>query len=334
MPEFELIAKYLKPLVNSLANNQDCFGLADDAAIINSSPNCSLVLSKDMMVEGVHYDDSTSPENLAKKLLRVNLSDLAAMGASPRGYLLGLSLPSIYSQYQQEQWLASFTAGLREDQEVYNISLLGGDTVSDVGKGVLSLTIIGEVPVGKAIKRSGAKQGDVIMLTGFLGDAALALSLNQNVWQISEDDRKYLLSRLHLPQPRIDVGIAVREHVNAAIDVSDGLLADLGHIVECSGVGAYIYLDKLPLSLAAKKCLKSEENTMTKFWPQVYGGGDDYELVLTVPQENVAVVKDKIEKLGVPITEIGIVNEGSGVNLLDDNGDTISPLRIGYQHFS
>ena len=330
VPEFDLIDKYLKPL----ATDQAALGLLDDAAVINASQGHSLVLSKDMMVEGVHYDAHTPVNLLAKKLLRVNLSDLAAMGAKPRGYLLGLSLPKKFSKEQSEQWLSSFCDGLRQDQELFGVSLLGGDTVSVQDGVVLSLTMVGEVLLGQVIKRTGAKAGDVILVTGSLGDAALALNLNTHKWQLEDKEKQYLFERLNLPQPRLEVGLLLRGLVNSAIDVSDGLLADLEHITKASGVGADVYLHKLPLSSAARECCASEANLMENFWPLIYAGGDDYELVFTVAKHNLAEVKAVLEKIDVAVSEIGIVKEGDGVNLLDAENNKITLAKKGYEHFA
>lgn len=330
MPEFDLIDKYFKPL----AKDEAALGLLDDASILNPRPGHSLVLCKDMMVEGVHYDQNTPVDLLAKKLLRVNLSDLAAMGASPLGYLLGISLPKTFSQAEVEQWLAEFTKGLLQDQEKYEVSLFGGDTVSVDGEAVLSLTMIGEVPIGQAIKRTTAEVGDIVLVTGCLGDAALALNIAKHGWQIEPSQKQYLFDRLYLPTPRLEAGAELRGIATSAVDVSDGLLADLAHIADGSKVAVDVSLHKLPLSNAAKLCLASEKNPLDNFWPQIYGGGDDYELVVTIPPAKLAGIIEKFANIGLALTEIGVVKQGLGVNLLDDDHNKIPVQKCGYEHFN
>ena len=330
MPEFNLIERYFKPLVKL----DGALKLEDDGALVSASAEHSLVLSKDMMVAGVHFDAALDPKLIAQKLLRVNLSDLAAMGAKPISYLLGLSLPKSMSKVDAEKWLTRFVVGLAEDQKLYDISLLGGDTVSVDGDMVLSLTIIGEVPLGQAIKRSGAKNGDAIFVTGTLGDAALGLQCMKGELELSENTKPALIERLHLPQPRLDIAISLRKLVHAAIDVSDGLLADVGHVLKASKKGATIYLDKLPLSKAVEGCFATEANPLENLWPYIYAGGDDYELLFTAPTALKGDVIELGKIFGVNLTEIGVINEASGINIIDANGIAVEPKSYGYDHFS
>lgn len=330
MPEFDLIEKYLKPL----AWHEGALKLEDDAALINASDGCSLVLSKDMMVAGVHFDPAIEPKLVAQKLLRVNLSDLAAMGAEPKGYLLGINLPKTMAEGEREKWLASFTSGLAQDQKKYDISLLGGDTVSGEDELVLTITIIGEVPMGTAIKRGGANTGDIICLTGSLGDAALGLQCQLGLLNPSEKSNNELLNRLYLPSPRVPLGVALRGIATAAIDVSDGLLADLGHVLKASGKGAEVRLDKLPLSKAAIECFEAEAKPLENFWPFIYGGGDDYELLFTCSAANLDKIKKLSKKIALDITEIGVINDASGISMVDKYGKSLDIKKYGYDHFS
>jgi thiamine-monophosphate kinase len=310
--EFEFIARRLRPL----ASAPGALALVDDAALLDPRPDMQLVLTKDAMVAGVHFLPDDPPDQIARKLLRVNLSDLAAMGAVPIGYLLALARPRAIG----DEWLAAFCAGLAEDNAAFEISLLGGDTVSTPGPMTLSLTAVGEVPKGKALLRSGARSGDDVWVSGTLGDAALGLAVLQDRLEVAEPARSHLIERYRLPRPRLALGHALRGLAHAAIDISDGLLADLGHIVEASEVGAEVRVDLLPLTAA----------DLPGAWDAALSGGDDYELLFAAPPSQRSAIARLAE---LPLTRIGTIQAAAGVRVLDAAGAEIHPVRTGWQHF-
>ena len=261
------------------------------------------------------------PGQIAQKLLRVNLSDLAAMGAAPRGYLLALARPREIS----DDWLVEFCAGLAADNAEFQIALLGGDTVSIPGPLTLSLTAIGEVPKGEALLRGGARPGDDIWVSGTLGDAALGLKVLQGELDVADDPRAYLIERYRLPQPRLALGQALRGTASAAIDVSDGLVADLCHILEVSEVGAELRADALPISWAARDLPGALDAALA--------GGDDYELLFTAAAERNAEVEGLARRLDLPLTRIGTIRAGSDLSILDASGQVVVPTLKGWQHF-
>lgn len=298
MDEFGLIANYLAPL----AAGRESLGLKDDAAIIPGPDNSDYVITKDALVEGVHFLKDTAPEDLARKVLGVNLSDMAAMGAAPRYYLVaGCMTPTI-----TEEWHKRFTAELGLIQQQYGCILIGGDTVRHKNTLSFSVTMIGEVPRGRALLRSGAKAGDEVWVSGTIGDAALGLK--------SKDE--YLHGRYLRPEPRVSLGISLRGIASSAVDVSDGLVADLGHIAKASNVRIVLEADKVPLSEAAKGA-KLEK---------ILTGGDDYELAFTVPV-------GKLPQTDVKLTKIGFVLPGQGVDVLDAKKRPVSLKKPGFTHF-
>jgi len=316
--EFEFIAERLRPLAAGSAGALD---LEDDAALLDPPAGMTLVLTKDAMVAGVHFFPDDPPEQIAQKLLRVNLSDLAAMGAAPLGYLLALARPKALT----DDWLTGFCAGLAADQRAFGIGLLGGDTVSTPGPLTLSLTALGQLPRGGALRRRGARQGDDLWVSGTLGDAALGLLVLQGKLEAPAAARDFLIERYRLPRPRLALGQALRGLAHAAIDVSDGLLADLGHILETSGVGAELCADRLPLSPAARDLPGARDAALA--------GGDDYELLFTVPAERRRAIPALARRLDLPLTRIGRIEAGSGLRVLDAAGDEIRSPRAGWQHF-
>jgi thiamine-monophosphate kinase len=277
-----------------------------------------LVLTKDAMVAGVHFLKGDPPGRIAQKLLRVNLSDLAAMGAAPIGYLLALARPRAI----EDEWLAAFCAGLADDIRQFACPLLGGDTVSTPGPMTLSLTAIGEVPKGEALLRGGARSGDDIWVSGTLGDAALGLAVLQGALDVAEPMRTHLVERYRLPQPRLALGQTLRGLAHAAIDISDGLLADLGHIVETAGLGAEIHADLLPLAAD----LPGAQDA-------ALAGGDDYELLFTASPRHRTAFEGLAQKLDLPLTRIGAIQATPGIRVVDANGAEIRPKRTGWQHF-
>lgn len=321
--EFERIARFLAPLA---VDRPEALGLLDDAAVLRPPSMGSYATTLDTMVEGVHYLPDDPPEWVARKLLRVNLSDLAAMGAEPYGYLLSLCLP----RERDDTWLAAFCDGLRKDQEVFGIGLLGGDSVSTKGPAVLSLCAIGVGEEEKLFRRSGANAGDLLFVSGTIGDGFLGLAVRRQefLWLASEE-RDALTRRYQLPEPRLALAAALRGNVTAAIDVSDGLLADAGHLAETSGVAIEISGPRVPLSKAAESVLAEDP----ELFPSLLGGGDDYELLFAAPVEARQAVLTAAEASATPVTEIGSIAAGKGVSLLDRAGKAISVDRKGWTHF-
>jgi thiamine-monophosphate kinase len=315
--EFEFIARRLRPL----ATAPGALDLTDDAALLDPSPGQQLVLAKDAMVAGVHFLEGDPPGQIAQKLVRVNLSDLAAMGAAPLGYLLALARAKEIS----DQWLAEFCAGLAADNAEFQIALLGGDTVATSGPLTLSLTAIGEVPRGKALLRSGAAPGDDLWVSGTLGDAALGLKVLRGELELAADARDYLIERYRLPRPRLALGQALRGIASAAIDISDGLLADLGHVLETSAVGAELHADQLPLSSAAQDLPAARDAALA--------GGDDYELLFTAPSERRSEIDALARRLDLALTRIGAIRGEPGLSVLDEAGRALPILKAGWQHF-
>jgi thiamine-monophosphate kinase len=319
--EFERIRRFFAPLAG-VGGLQ----LLDDAALIDCGSGHHLVVTADAIVAGVHYLPDDPPELVARKLLRVNLSDLAAMGARPLHYVLTMALPANVGS----EWLTRFSQGLRDDQTRFGIDLLGGDSVATAGPAVLSLTAFGEVAAGKAILRSGAKPGDLVWISGTIGDAFLGLSvLRGRLPDLAAASRNYLIRRFQLPDPRTELGPLLSGIAHAMIDVSDGVLADLGHICETSQVAAMVEVDKLPLSSAAQEVIRQD----TELRPQLPVAGDDYELLFTAPVECTEALAVLSSRLGLPITMIGRIEAGAGARLVDTNGRTIPVDRTGYRHF-
>lgn len=313
--EFAFIARRMRPLAPAPGALQ----LVDDAALLDPQPGMQLVITKDAMVAGVHFLADDPAGQIAQKLLRVNLSDLAAMGARPLGYLLALARsPEI-----DDAWLAAFSAGLAADHETFGVSVLGGDTVSTPGPLTLSLTALGELPQGTALLRSGARAGDEIWVSGDLGAAALGLAVLQGRLDVAGSIRTRLIERYRLPQPRLVLGQALRGLAHAAIDISDGLVADLGHVAAASELGALLHADRLPLPAADLP--GARESALT--------GGDDYELLFTAAPDNRAAIARLADERSLPLTRIGEMQLGSGVRVVDADGAEIKITRAGWQHF-
>ncbi|MGH7052307.1 MAG: thiamine-phosphate kinase [Stellaceae bacterium] len=319
--EFERIRRFFAPLAGPGG-----LGLLDDAALVECPAGRRLVVTADAIVEGVHYLPDDPPDRVAQKLLRVNLSDLAAMAARPLYYLLTTALP----QALGGEWLAGFVRGLAADQQRFGVALLGGDSVATVGPAVLSLTALGEVAAGAEVRRSGARPGDRIWVSGTIGDAALGLAVLRGAHPaLPEEERAALVARFQLPEPRTALGPRLAGLAHAMIDVSDGLLADLGHICETSGVGAAVELAALPLSPAARRVITQEPDLL----PRLARGGDDYELLFATPPAAEAQIAALSAELGLPITAIGRIGSGAGVRLLDWQGREIAVASGGYRHF-
>lgn len=320
--EFERIATFFAPLA---AGFPGALGLTDDAALIRPTDGCELVVTTDTMVAGVHYVGDEPADLVAQKLLRVNLSDLAAMGARPVAYTLNIALPSTL----EDDWLERFTAGLAADQQRFGIALAGGDSVSTPGPVTLTITAFGEVAAGAALRRSGARAGDLVYVSGTIGDGALGLKiLRGHVAGLAQAHKDALIERYRRPQPRTACGPRLAGLAHAAIDVSDGLAADLGHIAEVSGVAAVIEAASVPLSTAAAAALELDPDLRDA----ILGGGDDYELLFTAPPGAGGPIASLAAKLCLPLTAIGRIESGRGVRVVDAGGATIALRVAGYTH--
>ena len=317
--EFELIARHFAPLA---AGEVGAFGLTDDAAVLQLAPGCAMVATADAMVAGVHFLQDDPPDLVARKLLRVNLSDLAAMGARPRAYLLTTALPEAID----DAWLSAFAAGLAADQVEFGVTLAGGDTVSTPGPLALSLTAVGEAEGGAVLRRAGAEPGDTVYVTGTIGDAALGLDCLQGCLAgLGPQQTAHLVGRYRLPQPRTGLGPRLVGLAHAALDVSDGLVADLGHLCRQSGLGAVIEAACVPLSEAAGEALAADLDLLLR----VLTGGDDYELVFAAPPEAGAAIEAICVELGLRLTAIGSFIAGQGVTVVDRDGVPLDGLGAG-----
>jgi thiamine-monophosphate kinase len=323
--EDSLIARYFKPL----AVEPGAFGLDDDAAILKAHGD-DTVVTTDAIIEGVHFLPDDPPDTIARKALRVNLSDLAAKGAVPAGFVLTLALRSA-----DEAWLMPFARGLGEDAGLFGCPLLGGDTVSTPGPLMISITALGRVPPGKMVHRSGARPGDRVVVTGTIGDAALGLDILKSgaaATALADDTaaRALLVGRYRIPQPRTPLAGAVRDHARAAMDVSDGLAGDLAKLCAASGVSAVIDTLSIPLSRGVAGLLARGAVGIES----IISGGDDYEILCAIPEDRAEAFALEARLAGVAATSIGIVIAGSAApRFLDGQGGEIALARLSYSHF-
>ena len=321
--EFGLIERFFRPLSRAAPG---AFGLGNDGALLTPPAGASLVVTKDVMVAGVHYPDGEEASVIARRLLRVNLSDLAAMGAEAGSYALGLAL----TEDVDDAWVEAFAAGLAQDQAAFGVALVGGDTVAAKGPAVLSLTAFGWVAGEACLTRSGAGEGDDVYVSGTVGDATLGLRAVQGgLPALATEDRAALAERFRLPEPRLALGAALVGVATCAIDVSDGLVADLGHICEESGVAARIAADAVPLSEPARRALAAGEATTA----DLVTGGDDYELLFCAPPSARGAIEALGQRLGLAVTRIGTIERGEGVTTADADGQPLALHRAGYTHF-
>jgi thiamine-monophosphate kinase len=321
--EDSLIARYFRPL----ATDPGAFRLDDDAAALQPDGN-DIVVTTDAIVEGVHFLPDDPPDTVARKALRVNLSDLAAKGATPAGFVLTLALRS-----PDETWLKPFAAALGEDAAQFACPLLGGDTVSTPGPMMVSVTAFGRVPPGKMVHRIGAKPGERVMVTGTIGDAALGLAVLKGGKVHAASDkaaREALIGRYRVPQPRMAMAEIVRFHASAAMDVSDGLAGDLTKLCGVSGVSAVIDLPSIPVSDAARDLVSRGVVGLES----LIAGGDDYEILCTLPEDRVEAFAQDAKRVGVAVSSIGTVVAGSAVpKFIDGQGREIALERRSYSHF-
>ena len=319
LSEFDLIKRYFAQ--HSTTDPRIALGIGDDCALFNPSPGMQMAISTDMLVSGRHFFANTDPVMLGHKCLAVNLSDLAAMGATPVAFTLALSLPDA-----NPEWLQGFSRGLLALADEHQCGLIGGDTT----KGPLNIciTVFGELPPGSALRRSAAKLGDDIWVSGTLGDARLALAGYWKEIKLNPTDHKQAAQRMHQPTPRVALGVALRGIANAAIDISDGLVGDLGHILEHSQVGASIHIDSLPAGLVLSQQALEKRREFT------LAGGDDYELCFTAATTERSNVIAAGLASNTALTRIGCIQQESGLRLLDDFGQTVNLQLTSFDHFT
>ncbi|MGA9499844.1 MAG: thiamine-phosphate kinase [Pseudolabrys sp.] len=321
-PEDRLIARFFKPL----ATHPGALGLSDDAAFLTPPAGFDLVLTTDAIVGGVHFFPEDAADTVAGRGLRVNLSDLAAKGARPLGFLLSLALPREIG----EQWLEGFAQGLRADADLFGCPLFGGDTDRTPGPIVVSIAMFGTVPEGTMVRRAGAKAGDRVFVTGTIGDAALGVMMrNGKRWKLDEPQRQHLLSRYLVPQPRNALAEAVRIHASAAMDISDGLAGDFGKLCRVSGVAADVDVARVPLSEAARAVIAANPDAVES----VLTGGDDYEIICTVPPAKAGSFQAAAGAANVAVSEIGEIKAGEGTRFIAPDGRALTFKRASFSHF-
>jgi len=322
--EFGRIARFFRPLA---AGFPGALNLTDDAAVLSVPPGQELVLTTDAIVAGVHFLPSDAPGDVARKALRVNLSDLAAKGAKPLAYTLTLAV----GREVGDAWVEAFAAGLAADQAEYGIALAGGDSVSTDGPVWASITAFGLVDAGRMVRRGGARPGDAVLVTGTIGDAALGLMVEQGALTVDDADRSVLVDRYRLPRPRTHLASAIGAHAHAAIDISDGLAADFGHLCRASQVVGRIEVSRIPLSPAARRAVEAEPGRIA----QVLGGGDDYEVLLTAPAQAVPELLAAASNAGIALNQIGCIERADSAgeaHFIDGGGGRLSVEKVGWTH--
>jgi len=335
MGEFDLIARYFQRPAAAIgrAHSGVALGIGDDCALLQPTPGMQLAVSSDMLVSGRHFFADADPRSLGHKALAVNLSDLAACGARPLAFTLALALPQL-----NEPWLAAFSEGLFALADAHGCALVGGDTTQ--GPLNICITVFGEVPAGQSLLRSGAMAGDDIYVSGPLGDAALALRCLQGKLQLPDAALAQAQQRLDEPTPRVALGLALRGVASAAADVSDGLLGDLGHILQASGVGATITTQIATELIAVGAMQTRAGGTFDLNLPAevamqcVLAGGDDYELVFTAPAHHSEAVKAAAKASATPVTRIGRIDAAAGLRLVDASGAAVANTFASFDHFS
>jgi thiamine-monophosphate kinase len=321
MNEFALIDRFFRRAARDPAVR---VGIGDDGAVVAPAPGCDLVFSVDMLVEGRHFLAGVAPATLGHKTLAVNLSDMAAMGATPRWALLAGALPD-----NDEHWLAEFARGLFALADRFGVALIGGDTTR--GPRNLCLTIIGEVPAGMALTRGGARLGDDIYVSGTLGDAALALAILQGRATLGGEDLTNARARLETPEPRVTLGERLRGVASAAIDISDGLTGDLQHLLDSSGVGAMVDVAQIPRSSRLAMLIDGDRRDLGLAC--LLAGGDDYELCFTAASSSREALAAIARELDLPLARIGHVTAGSNLVVRDEQGAPLATLPRSFDHF-
>lgn len=328
--EEAIIQGFLAPLA---AGYPGAFGLRDDCAAITPARGCDLIVKTDPIAEGVHFSPDARPEDIGWKALAVNVSDLAAKGATPRAYLMALSFPHAPTA----DWMQRFANGLADAQAAFGMHLIGGDTDRRPGPITVSITVFGEVPTGRMVQRATAGVGDGIWVSGTLGAAAIGLALDREpdlatAWGLDQGEVAELLSRLHRPRPRLGLAEVLRAHASAAMDLSDGLAKDLDRMCRASGCGGRVRLAAIPMAPGVAKAVAADP----ALWAAVVAGGDDYEVLVGVPQHKADAFASDVDTatVGFPMTCIGTMVTGSGVFLEHPDGRPLTLDRTGWEHFS
>lgn len=322
--EFALIERYFRPL----AVDPGAFSLTDDAAVYQPPHGEDVVLKADLVAAGVHFFPDDPAGSIAAKALRVNLSDLASKGATPVGYLLSLALPADWT----EDWLRDFAEGLEADQDRFGITLFGGDTTRAADGLTVSIAAFGRMPAGSIIRRAGAAPGDLVFVSGTIGDAALGLRIRLGTIDAMPAGKAadHLLDRFLLPQPRVELASVLRRYATSALDISDGLVGDFGHICRASSVSGEIEAAAVPLSAAARSLVSNDDTALST----VLTGGEDYEILASVPEPDSQAFSEDAAMAGVPVTCIGRIVEGEAPpRVLDDNGQPLVFDSSSYRHF-
>jgi thiamine-monophosphate kinase len=331
--EFDLIQRFFKAGADAMRANDEnaiAMGIGDDCALLKPIAGEEIAITSDMLVEGRHFFINANPELLGRKALAVNLSDLAAMGAKPIGFTLAIALPKV-----DTAWLEAFTKGLFAIANQYSCPLIGGDTTA--GPLTISITAFGSIPSGKALRRSGAKVGDDIWISGTVGDARLAIAALRHEINVPDSELRQVEHRMHNPTPRVELGIKIREIASAALDISDGLLGDLQHILKQSQVSAEVFVDQLPKSATLQK---QKEDIQNQF---AASGGDDYEICFTAPIEKRGDIDEISAALNLPLTRIGSIIEKIAATqrlyLFNKNGDLLDETKSAvllksFDHFA
>jgi thiamine-monophosphate kinase len=321
--EFELIERYFRPL----AGDPGALSLTDDAAVYTPARGEEVVLKADLVAEGIHFFPDDPPGSIAAKALRVNLSDLAAKGATPVGYLLSLALRSDWT----EAWIAAFAAGLAADQERFGVTLFGGDTSRAAGGTVVSIAVVGRIPNGAIVRRAGARPGDIVFVSGTIGDAALGLRIRLGSIDAMPAGKSadHLLDRYLHPQPRLALAPVIRRYATASLDISDGLVGDFGHICRQSGTGGEIDAAAVPLSAGARALVAADPTALET----VLAGGDDYEILATVAESDAEDFAEAAAMAGNPVTRIGRVTAGKGPPVVLGAHGPIVLRHMSHVHF-
>ena len=326
--EEDLIQQFLAPLTDKVPG---AYALKDDCATLRPPAGHDLVMTTDALVSGLHFLPDETPEVIAWRALAVNISDLASKGATPMCYLMALSVPAAPTR----DWMIRFASGLKDAQEHYGLTLIGGDTDRRPGVSLsINITAVGYVPEGRMVQRATAQVGDRVFVSGTLGDAAMGLILRRNVDSkrfptLDKDQRQFLLDRFLRPSARVELSSLLLKYASAAMDVSDGFVKDMGRMCSASGVAAQVILDRLPLSVAAERAF-AEQPVLREL---AANGGDDYEILATVPANQADAFEDAALELGVAVTDVGKIAEGAGLTLLNANGLPVTLSKTGHDHF-